>query len=126
MCIMRTCLLGAFTLLGSAVQADTKDDLLKTFAYCAGRFSAEVEHAWLTEGTDPDPIALRRDATLALLEAVTTQAQSARALDLRIRAKHAHARLLLIAAFHTDPEIAVRSRRLATARIRACSSFLLG
>lgn len=121
-----TGLMGALAMAGGGAQAALDDDLTKTFAYCAGRLSAEVEHAWLTGGEDADRLEDRRDETLALLAAVAGEVDSGRVLDLRIRAKQAHARLLLDASFHTDPEIASRARRLAATRIRACSSILLG
>ena len=121
-----TGLFGALAMAAPQAQAAMEDDLTKTFAYCAGRLSAEVEHAWLMGDADADRLEDRRDETLVLLAAVTEEVDSGPVLDLRIRAKQAHARLLLDASFHTDPEIAGRARRLAATRIRACASMLLG
>lgn len=111
---------------GPAARAESDGELMKTFAYCAGRLSAEMEHAWLFGGDAADRIAQRREATLALLAAVAGDPDTGPALDYRIHAKHAHARLLRDATFQSDPERAERARRLAATRIRACSSFLLG
>lgn len=119
-------MLAVLVLVTSGARADTDTDLVQTFADCAGRLSAEIEHAWLVGGADRAFFEERRDATLGLLAAVTEEAQSARAMDLRVRAKHAHARLLLHARFHTDPHTARLSGRRAATRIRACMAMLLG
>jgi hypothetical protein len=121
-----TGLMAVLAFCGSEAQAAMDDDLTKTFAYCAGRLSAEVEHAWLVAGGDADLLEDRRDNMLTLLDSVVGDADAPEVLDLRIHAKQAHARLLRDASFHTDPTTAARARRLAMARIRACSSMLLG
>ena len=112
--------------LAPALQADGHEDLTKTFAYCAGRLSAEVEHAWLMGTGNVDRLERLRDGTLALLASVVDDPDTGRALERRILAKHAHADLLRDAAFHPDPEVARRAGQMASLRIGACSSFLLG
>jgi hypothetical protein len=101
------------------------------FAACAGRYSAEVEHDWLLPpGEDPATEA-RRDAFLALLDAVEPDAIADGVpphllMATRIEEKAAQAALLERAAFHTDPLAADAALAAAERRIATCGAWLLG
>jgi len=99
--------------------------LPEVFAGCTGRFSAELEHAWLMRDPDADILETRRARFEQLLAAVSSPDQRSRLLDHRIRAKSAHARILGAARFSRDPDRARWARRRAAAEIGYCRSFLL-
>ncbi len=121
-----TSIVGALAVFGTAVHADWDEDLTKTFAYCAGRLSAEVQHAWLMGRSEAEHLEALRDATLALLGSIVDDPDTGTVLNLRILAKQAHSDLLRDATFHPQRHMAERARRLAELRISACTSFLLG
>ncbi len=98
--------------------------LMSDFATCAGRFSAELEHAWLMSDELADEIERRRHMFIDLLEAAIPSEQSCHALHLRIEAKVAHASLLTQATFSPDQERALWPVRRAKAEIAHCNSFL--
>lgn len=95
------------------------------FAECAGRFSAEREHAWLTGNPEADYYEARRSAFVALLDATQSSATARRSLSHRIDAKMAHASLLTLATFGSDTDRAARAKRLAARHIGTCQSLLL-
>lgn len=95
------------------------------FAACAGRFSAEMEHAWLTGGTG-DAARDARETFVALTEAAIGPQEAAAALDTRIRAKRAQAALLLQGDFHTDRTLARRAKAMAQRQRRLCEAMILG
>ena len=101
------------------------------FAACAGRYSAEVEHDWLLRPADSPAAEARRDAFLALLDAVAPDAIDDGVpphllMATRIEEKAAQAALLQRAAFHVDPLAADAALTAAVRRIAACGSWLLG
>lgn len=112
-------------LLAFAAPLRAEADLVATFATCAGRFSAELEHAWLMRPDRADRIASRRAAFSDLLDAATAPDQRADALNLRIEAKAAHAGLLSHAAFSRDAEMAVWALKRARSELDYCTGFLL-
>lgn len=97
---------------------DRLQDRAVLFATCAGRYSAAMEHAWLMGGDDRPAIAARGlfdDLLDAIRPDVIGDGLSGpELLHTRITAKFAQARLLQLAAFHTDP--ATRSGAKAAAR----------
>lgn len=95
------------------------------FADCAGRFSAEVEHAWLIQNSQSDLLAYQREAFIALVEA-TGGDREGHSLNLRIEAKAAQAALLSEARFGTDADRAEWARRRAAMEIATCRLLLLG
>jgi hypothetical protein len=101
------------------------------FAACAGRYSAEVEHDWLLHPADSPADEARRDAFLALLDAVAPDALDDGVpphllMATRIEEKAAQAALLQRAAFHTDPIAAEAALGAAERRIATCGAWLLG
>lgn len=99
--------------------------LASAFASCAGRFSAELEHAWLMQDARTDEIAQRRAQFIALVSATVPEDRQRNALHLRIDAKVAHARLLTTAAFSSDEDQSLWAVRRAKAEIDNCTGFLL-
>jgi hypothetical protein len=101
------------------------------FAACAGRYSAEVEHDWLLRPSDSPAAEARRDAFLALLDAVSPDAVEDGVpphlfMATRIEEKAAQAALLRRASFHVDPLAADAALAAAERRIAACGDWLLG
>jgi len=91
------------------------------FAHCAGRFSAELEHAWLV-GKSGTAAASGRSQMIALLEAVSPVSGLAprELLAARIDAKMAHAALLTRAVFRGDR----RAAALAAGYVARCAEHL--
>lgn len=102
-----------------------EDPIVATFAACTGRFSAELEHAWLMRDADAPAIERRREGFVDLLNAVLGSDRRPAALNLRLQAKVAHAALLSNAAFSGDPARSARARRRARSEIDYCTGFLL-
>ena len=122
---LRTVLLTVLLSVSAPVSATALDDLTRSFAYCAGRYSAETEHAWLMRDPVADERAAKRAAFVALLEAVAPTEGSGDVLNYRISAKVAQAALLNAAAFSADEAMRLRFRRQAEAHLRTCRGFLL-
>ena len=101
------------------------DPLSTTFAYCAGRFSAELEHAWLMRDPDADRIHYNRRQFLELLDATAPVDQHNRLLALRVDAKVAHAALLSTAVFSGNSDRAHWAAARAQSEISICLGFLL-
>jgi len=109
----------------------TPSERALAFAACAGRYSAEMEHDWLLHPSDSPEAEARRDAFLALLDAVTPDALERGVpphllMATRIEEKAAQAALLQRAAFHVDPLAAETARGAAERRIATCGAWLLG
>lgn len=102
-----------------------EDPLVSSFAACAGRFSAELEHAWLMNDARTDEIAHRRTQFIDLLEATVPDDRRRHALHLRISAKVAHAQLLTAVSFSRDADRSQWAVRRARAEIDYCTRFLL-
>ena len=99
--------------------------LLRDFATCTGRFSAEVEHSWLMESAEADHKEVLYENMAALLASVTSREDATQALSMRIDAKAAHAQLLLQAAFGWDAVQRASSKQRAAELLSACSSLIL-
>lgn len=103
----------------------TDDPLLRAFASCAGRFSAELEHAWLLNDTRASEFEAHRSAFIDLLNATVPTDQLRRTLHIRIDAKVAHAGLLTQATFSPNQRRALWAVRRAESEIGYCTGFLL-
>lgn len=122
LCIAWVCLAG---LAPWTLRADPQlTDPLRTFANCAGRLSALMEHQWMFDGPGSVQTAARRAAVLDLIEATMTSGQERQVLDWRISAKVAHAALLTRATFNEGPEDALWARQMADRLIGECTAFL--
>ena len=122
---LKTLSLGLATTFLMAGAAQALDDLIREFAYCTGRYSAEMEHAWLINDPDAEEQAARRASFVSLLESVAPSGSGPAILDHRISAKVAQAALLARATFDDDPDIRQRSRAQAAFLLKSCDGFLL-
>ncbi|SFI50144.1 hypothetical protein [Jannaschia pohangensis] len=111
-------------LLTTAGTAQAGEPLERTFAHCAGRMSADMEHRWLM-GEPAEEAEARRNAMVALLFSLDWSLPPERVLDMRIAAKFAHASLLQRAAFAPDPEEAARAARRAEVELAHCAGLVL-
>jgi len=96
---------------------------LLVFAECAGRFSAQMEHAWLL-GVDGHISEARRRHMVTLIDAIGPQpgVTAQDILAFRIEAKMAHAALLTRVTFGQE----ARARGLAARYIARCAALLPG
>ena len=116
---------GTLSLLG-AFPAWSLNSITDVFAGCAGRYSAEMEHAWLMGADTAAHFADQRLAFVGLVEATKSDGEGRAILHRRIEAKQAHARLLQIATFHEDKRSAQMARNTAMAHLSSCGKLLLG
>ncbi|MBY5932615.1 hypothetical protein KUV51_06350 [Tateyamaria omphalii] len=123
---MKTIIAAGAVVVGMASAAVSHDALAYTFAECTGRFSAEMEHAWLMN--DPGASDHETDrASFALLTSATMAPGEGRSiLNHRIEVKLAHAALLQQASFGTTPKRAHSAQQVAQRHIAACRTLLLG
>ena len=108
---------------GSAASAD--NSLMRDFATCTGRLSAEVEHSWLVATAEADRNEAMYNNMASLLAAVTAPEDEVRARSMRIDAKVAHSRLLLQAAFGWDADQRAFAERRARDLLISCSALIL-
>ena len=119
-------ILGAVALVvisGPPLQA--RGALADMFAQCAGRYSAEMEHAWLMGGSDAEVLGAQRGRFVTLLDATVAPTEAGTALSVRIEAKLAHASLLTLATFNTDTRRADVARATAHRHLQTCAGMLL-
>jgi len=102
-----------------------EDPLVSAFAACAGRFSAELEHAWLMNDERASEFEYRRAQFIDLLNATVPRDRRRHALHLRIDAKMAHAQLLSQASFSGKADRSLWAVRRAKSEIDYCTRFLL-
>jgi len=112
-------------LVNGYTQAQANDDIAFTFAECAGRFSAEMEHAWLLN--DPVSRAHKQDRAtfVTLADASLAPNQGREMLNHRIAVKFAHAALLQQASFGTRAHRAKKARKVADGHLSTCRTLLL-
>lgn len=101
------------------------------FATCAGRYSALAEHQRLFDGSASEVADAQKQAFEDLLEAVMPDARDwgmpgEMALQWRLTAKMAQARLLQRSVFQSDTVIAEQSRRAADRLFGECRTWILG
>lgn len=106
-------------LCGLAASPAAADDLLRIFADCAGRYSAETEHRWLVDPADADGFEARRDQFADLAASLGDGPQ---VMGWRLAAKAAQRALLMQATFAANE----RAARTALALRAACDRLLPG
>ena len=124
--VLRTAFLSIQCIFASAGLLSAEGDMVKSFAGCAGRFSAEMEHAWLFSDAKAHDYEARRGSFVSLLDATTTADNAELVLSHRVNSKHAHARLLQTARFSSDVAKASAARRAATYHLDQCNLLILG
>ncbi len=106
--------------------ADAFDNMLDTFAECAGRYSAQLEHQWLMNDPESEQTEAQRAQVLDVLYALMDgEANAARTLKRRLEAKFAHSRLLQRATFNTDAGSALWAEGRSRNEMRRCASLVL-
>lgn len=119
------CLALSPALHSAAAHAAPLPEIVRTFAQCTGRYSAQMEFSWLM-GVEPTQVEQERDAMIALLEAVTPREIARKALHARIEAKQAQAQLLTRSAFGNSHEDAKWALTRAELEISTCRALMLG
>lgn len=99
--------------------------LAVTFASCAGRLSAEIEHAWLIGDDRAGQLETRRARFVDLVNASATDTEDPNLLNRRIEAKVAHAQLLSLVAFSPDADRSAWALQRVRSEIAYCAGFLL-
>ncbi|MEX0339551.1 MAG: hypothetical protein AB3N11_10975 [Arenibacterium sp.] len=122
---LRTSALLCVVLLVLARPAAASDEIYNVFAGCAGRFSAEMEHAWLMGDAAADEYESQRHTFISLTEAAIPAEKTRAVLHHRLDHKLAHASLLTIATFGQDDRRARAARSAAKAYRQACEQLLL-
>jgi hypothetical protein len=120
MAVIASCAAGHATALAQT------DRIERVFAGCAGRYSAEMEHAWLMGDPEGDALQAQRSAFVSLLEAATPVGQERSVLAYRIDTKMAHASLLTLATFADNERQAERARLLSQQHLAQCRALLPG
>lgn len=123
--VLRTLVVTALATWIAAPEARADTDLTGVMAGCVGRYSAELEHAWLMK--DPRSVTLERQRAgfLSILDAIMPAGAGQHIMHQRIEAKHAQARLLTAAEFSTRPAKAAWARRQARLYAEICAEMLL-
>lgn len=124
MSVLRTILICLLGLIPAGVLAMPQEPL-RTFAACAGRLSATMEHQWLMSDPSSDRTKAQRTAMLSLVEAVMAPDQGPLVLGWRIDAKQAHAVLLTRATFSDDASDAEWALQQAETQVAHCTGLLL-
>jgi hypothetical protein len=106
--------------------ARADENLVRTFASCAGRLSAEMEHQWLIGGENAELTERRRNAMIAVLDALAPDQRDPKIMNWRIEAKMAQASLLSRSIFNDDTADADWAYRQAQTLVSACNSLILG
>ncbi len=122
---LRTLALLFLPFAASAEPAFAAEELMRTFATCAGRLSAQMEHEWLLSAPSADQTEAQRDGMVALLDTFATDETARIAMRFRVEAKHAQSVLLNQATFARDQRAASRAARRAEAQISACRALLI-
>lgn len=110
--------------LPAAGQVRISNDYLQTFATCAGRLTAQMQHQWLVSDPAADRTEAERAAMIDLLEAVQPDGAGREVLSHRLAARQAHAALLTRATFNKNAKDAQWAQRRATAEISQCLALM--
>lgn len=123
---------GLKTLLGTLFLAsvipasgEAGSSTLQTFAACAGRLSAQLEHEWLIMDAHARHTEALRDRMIGLLSAVTTDENTTLALAIRINAKQSQASLMQRATFNSSRRDAAWAHRRAEYEVAICTRLIL-
>ncbi|MBL3702721.1 hypothetical protein GI582_08450 [Sulfitobacter sp. BDSS02] len=111
---------------GAPPERDTSPDLQFAFATCVGRFTALMQHQWLTGPQRSDETKRQQRQMIALLDAVTPPEDKRRAMSQRIQSKHAFISLLTRIRVSRDPAYKRWAQNRVERDINACRGLLLG
>lgn len=116
------------TALASALNGPLQaleNNALQTFATCAGRLSAVMEHQWMFDGPASERTAVHRAHLLDLVAAVMEPEHAPDVLQWRISGKQAQAVLLARSVFNSDADDAAWARAMALDFEQGCTGLLL-
>ncbi len=123
---MRTLFFALLVLLtGTSASSMTAETQLRLFANCAGRLTAELEHAWLLDTGSASMIENQRAQVVDLLSAVIPPDRGWEVLNWRIDARAAQRALLQRATFGKDTHDAQWARDAAALYLNDCTGLLL-
>ena len=121
--------LAVFFLWSGAAESlpQSERERARMFASCAGRMSALMEFQWMFDGPASERTRDVRAGFIALLQASLGPDVSGReALNWRIEAKMAQARLLTLTKFGTDARQVRQAQRASHLYLAECEGMLLG
>ncbi len=118
-------LLGSAWTTAASGSPGAADSQLRSFAACAGRLSAMMEHQWMFDGAASERTKAQRAAVIELINAIMEPAQGRDVLHWRLMAKHAQSVLLTRATFNDDPDDAAWAETQAVRLTQDCTGFLL-
>ncbi len=121
-------ILGVTLYLAGPASADSRS-LVREFAACAGRYSAQMEWRWLMSVEGADVSAANRAYFVDLIEAVMPEALNdglhpRDVLAWRIEAKHAQAKLMQVATFSQEADVATPAVQSAVHYLSYCDAML--
>ena len=122
---IRTLISSALVIVGLAGAVRANDDLVLVFAGCAGRLSAEMEHAWLVSDARADALQGQRERFVAILQAIMPMDRARETLHHRVEAKLAHSAILTTARFGDDPRLSRLAKQQARVQVQSCQAMLL-
>ncbi|MCK0094000.1 hypothetical protein MWU60_00335 [Yoonia sp. F2084L] len=123
---MKTFLASCAVLISLAPALRAQDNAqLQTFATCAGRLSAVMEHQWMFDGDASEQTKAQRATVLELISAIMEPDMGRQVLHWRLTGKQAHNVLLTRATFNQDASDAIWAREQATLYERECTGLLL-
>ncbi len=111
--------------LPASAGSSFETDPLRTFAACAGRLSALMEHQWMFDGDASEITQRQRAQLIELAGAIMAPEQGQQVLAWRINAKAAHHALLTRATFNDDPGDAAWAADMAALQAADCTALLL-
>lgn len=123
---MKTLAASSLLSLTMSVSAAAQDTIAMTFAGCVGRFSAQMEHAWLMGSETAEDHQSQRHLFLTLLDATAGAEVPRDLLAHRIAHKRAQSILLTQASFGVDARRKKAAERQAMRHLNACKSLVLG
>ena len=126
MSVLKTFVCAAVFCAAQAPAAQASDSLAKTFAGCVGRFSAQMEHAWLMGDAAAETHEAHRNTFLTLMDATQGLETPRHLLAHRIESKLAQSALLTQATFSDSARHKSAAQRRALQHLTICRSLLLG
>ena len=122
---IKTLIAGALIMTGLTDPVRADDDLVRVFAGCTGRISAEMEFSWLIGDGRADALQAQRQRFVSILEAVMPTERARETLNYRVEAKLAHSAMLTTAHFGTDARLSRLVRQQARQSVQTCRTLLL-
>lgn len=121
-------ILGVTLYLAGPAAADSRA-LVREFAACAGRYSAQMEWRWLMSAEGADASAANRAYFVDLIDAVMPDAledgvDPRDVLAWRIEAKHAQAKLMNVMTFSVEADVATPAAQSAAHYLSYCDAML--